>query len=105
MKPVALSPKDDAELSRVDAAGALGIRVAPSVRLAYRSACAFLGRKPTGKARRRTIAEAQGVLRRKQQHGATVEQAKVAKARHKTDAQRVRLDVEQCLQMMLSQKP
>ncbi len=84
MNPPDISAKDDAELTKL-ANEDLGRVLAPSVGLAYRSACAYLGRKPTGKGRRRVIVEAQGKLRRLQLHAATVAQALAAKARREQD--------------------
>lgn len=81
MSGIDIKPQDDAELTRLAADAELGKTLNPSVALAYRSACAYLGRKPTGKGRRRTIAEAQGVLRRREQHAASAQQAAAVKAR------------------------
>ncbi len=52
--------------------------LAPSVRRAYLSACAFLGRRADGRSRRRVIAEAQGVFRRQQAHQRAASQANAA---------------------------
>lgn len=56
----------------------LGRILNPSVKLAYLSACAYLGRKPDGRGRRRVIAEAQGKLRRMQMHARAVAQGNAA---------------------------